>query len=76
MSSKLLLGLRKELKVQNVRILRLNVQLPTLRQLCEPGVGHLAKCLGELQALERKLAPPSWGGPVGSKRRALIQALG
>ena len=47
-------------------------QLPTLMQLCEP----LAMLLEELQALERKLAPPSWSGQVGSRRRSLIQALG
>jgi hypothetical protein len=51
-------------------------RLPTLKLLCEPGAGPLSRCLLVLEALEGKLAPPSWGGPVGSKRRALIQALG
>jgi Fungal N-terminal domain of STAND proteins len=51
-------------------------RLPTLKLLCEPGVGPLSRCLLVLEALEAKLAPPSWGSPVGSKRRALIQALG
>ena len=51
-------------------------RLPTLKLLCEPGVGPLSRCLLLLETLESKLAPPSWGGSVGSKRRALIQALG
>ena len=50
-------------------------QLPTLRLLCEPDVGPLVMCLAEMEALEKKLTPPSWSGRVGSKRRALVQAL-
>ncbi|KAI9856111.1 MAG: hypothetical protein M1813_009229 [Trichoglossum hirsutum] len=51
-------------------------QLPTLTLLCEPDTGPLAMCLTELEALEKKLCPPSWSGQVGSKRRALVQAFG
>ncbi|MCJ1224432.1 hypothetical protein MMC12_001077 [Toensbergia leucococca] len=51
-------------------------RLPTLRGLCEPEMGPLSQCLEEMRALEKKLVPPTWGGPIGSKRRALIQALG
>ncbi|KAI9766559.1 MAG: hypothetical protein M1839_004886 [Geoglossum umbratile] len=51
-------------------------QLPTLTLLCEPDVGPLAMCLMELEALEKKLSPPSWSGQARSKRRALVQAFG
>lgn len=36
-------------------------QLLTLKLLCEPDVGPLATCLVELEALQKKLAPPSSG---------------
>jgi|SRR5436190_5912370 len=49
-------------------------QLPTLKLLCEPEVGPLALCLVELEALQKKLVPPSSSGQVGSKR-ALIEKL-
>jgi hypothetical protein len=49
-------------------------RLPSLRLLCEPETGLLAKCLLELNDLDKKLRPP--GYPPGSKRRALIQASG
>lgn len=49
-------------------------RLPSLRLLCEPGTGLLARCLAELMELDRKLRPPNWSGPASSKRRALIQA--
>jgi len=51
-------------------------RLPSLRLLCKPGTGLLAKCLAELTGLDRKLRPPGWSGPAGSRRRALIQASG
>jgi hypothetical protein len=51
-------------------------RLPSLRLLCAPGTGVLSKCLVELTGLEKKLLPPGWSGPPGSKRRALIQASG
>ena len=51
-------------------------QLPTLKRLCEPKEGHLAMCLVELKTLEKKLAPLSCTEQAGSKRRAIIQALG
>lgn len=51
-------------------------RLPSLRLLCEPGTGLLARCLTELTELDKKLRPPGWSGPAGSKRRALIQASG
>jgi hypothetical protein len=60
-------------KVESVDLAS-KTQLPTLKLLCEPDGGQLAMCLVELKALEKKLAPPSWGGQVGSKRRAFIQA--
>jgi hypothetical protein len=47
-------------------------RLPSLRLLCEPKTGLLAQCVMELNDLDKKLRPP--GYPVGSKRRALIQA--
>jgi hypothetical protein len=49
-------------------------RLPTLKLLCEPE-GPLPICLTKLEALGRKLTPPGWIGGLGSKRRALIQAL-
>jgi hypothetical protein len=49
-------------------------QLPMLKLLCEPE-GTLAMCLVELEALEKKLAPPKWSRQAGSKRRAFIQTL-
>jgi hypothetical protein len=51
-------------------------RLPSLRLLCEPRTGILAKCLMELTDLDKKLRPQGWSGPAGSKRRALIQASG
>ena len=51
-------------------------QLPALKLLCEPVAGPLAMTLVELEALEKKLAPPSWSGQAGSRRRAIIQVLG
>ncbi|KAI0112386.1 hypothetical protein GGR51DRAFT_546978 [Nemania sp. FL0031] len=54
-------------------------RLQTLQQLCKPKTGNegglLAMCLEELHSLQKKLAPPGWAGPVGSKRMALVQAL-
>ena len=50
-------------------------RLPSLTQLCEPIVGALPMCLVELDALNKKLAPPGWAGPSGSKKAALTQAL-
>ena len=49
--------------------------LPTLRQLCEPKSGSLAQCYEALTALEKKLMPPGWVGPDGSRRKRLVQAL-
>lgn len=49
-------------------------RMPCLRLLCKPGTGVLAQCLLELTDLDRRLRPPGWSGPAGSKRRALIQA--
>jgi hypothetical protein len=51
-------------------------RLPSLRLLSEPGTGLLAKCLTELADLDKKLRPPGWSGPAGSRRRALVQASG
>jgi hypothetical protein len=51
-------------------------QLPALRLLCESDTSPLAACLLELEALEKKLAPPNWSRQSGSKKRALVQALG
>jgi hypothetical protein len=51
-------------------------RLPSLELLCEPRTGLLARCLSELTDLDKKLQPPGWGGPPGSKRRALVQASG
>ena len=50
--------------------------LSMLTKFCDPSVGQLGKCLAELETLKGELAPPSWSGVDGSKRRALIQALG
>lgn len=49
-------------------------RLPTLEPLCGP-VGPLATCLGELKALEKKLALPTASGHAKSKRNALVAAL-
>ncbi|MCJ1246834.1 hypothetical protein MMC30_004043 [Trapelia coarctata] len=53
-----------------------NSSLSMLTQLCDSNDGALGKCLSELDALKKKLAPPSWSGAEGSKRRALVQAFG
>ncbi|KAI0379596.1 hypothetical protein F5Y04DRAFT_290200 [Hypomontagnella monticulosa] len=54
-------------------------QLQTLRLLCRIEAGSergvLIICLEELNDLQKKLSPPGWVGPVGSKRMALVQAL-
>lgn len=55
-------------------------RLPTLQLLCRARTGNnegglLAMCLEELNNLEKRLAPPKWAGPVGSKKMALAQAL-
>ena len=50
-------------------------RLPALRSLCDPDTGILSSCYAELEKLERKLAPPGWSGPAGSKRRGLVEAL-
>jgi hypothetical protein len=52
----------------------LESKLPTLKRLCQPD-GPLAMCFAELEALEKKLALPGWTSHVGSKGKALIQAL-
>ncbi|KAL8991564.1 MAG: hypothetical protein Q9169_007838 [Polycauliona sp. 2 TL-2023] len=49
--------------------------LPALAQLCHPETGSLVRCLETLSALEKRLMPPGWSGPDGSKRRNLVQAL-
>jgi hypothetical protein len=54
-------------------------RLPTLYLLCKPNGDRRALldlCLEELKAIERKLTPPGWAGPVGSKRLAIVRALG
>ena len=51
-------------------------RMPTLQLLCIPDEGPLDLCRLELDALEKKLTLPSWSSKIGSKRRALIQALG
>ena len=50
-------------------------RLPALRSLCDPDTGILSSCYAELEKLTRKLAPPGWSGPTGSKRRGLLEAL-
>jgi hypothetical protein len=54
-------------------------RLQNLELLCRPKTGNegglLAMCLEELDSLQKKLAPPGWAGPLGSKRMALTQAL-
>ena len=50
-------------------------RLPALRSLCDPDTGILSSCYAELERLKRKLAPPGWSGPAGSKRRGLVEAL-
>ena len=50
-------------------------RLPALRSLCDPDTGILSSCYAELEKLTRKLAPPGWSGPTGSKRRGLVEAL-
>lgn len=52
-----------------------NSDLPALAQLCHPKTGSLVQCLETLSSLERRLTPPSWSGPKGSKRSNLMQAL-
>jgi hypothetical protein len=54
-------------------------RLPTLYLLCKVNGDKgalLDICLEELKAIERKLTPPGWAGPVGSKRLAAVRALG
>ena len=53
-------------------------RLPALELLCDPKAngGPLAACLDEINGLKAKLSPPSWSGKDGSKRQALIKALG
>ena len=50
-------------------------RLPALRSLCDPDTGILNSCYAELEKLIRKLAPPGWSGPSGSRRRGLVEAL-
>ena len=50
-------------------------RLPALRSLCDPVNGILTNCYAELEKLRRKLTPPEWSGPPGSKRRALLETL-
>ena len=50
-------------------------QLPALQLLCKPG-GALEMCLWELDTLEKKLDSPGWGGKVGSKKQAMLKAIG
>lgn len=50
-------------------------RLPALKSLCNPETGILSSCDTELGKLKRKLAPPGWSGPAGSKRRGLVEAL-
>lgn len=52
-----------------------NSDLPALAQLCDPKTGSLVQCLETLSSLEKRLTPPSWSGPEGSRRRNLVQAL-
>ncbi|KAL8670775.1 MAG: hypothetical protein Q9168_004697 [Polycauliona sp. 1 TL-2023] len=49
--------------------------LPALAKLCDPTTGSLVQCLETLSSLEKRLTPPSWFGPDGSKRSNLVQAL-
>ena len=49
--------------------------LPALAQLCDPGTGSLVQCLETLLSLEKRLTPPSWSGPEGSRRSNMVQAL-
>ena len=51
-------------------------RLPALRLLCKLEVGLLAKCIGGLEALEKKLALPRWIGSDGYRRKALVQVFG
>ena len=50
-------------------------RLPALRSLCDPDTGILSSCYAELEKLTRKLTPPEWMGPAGSKRQGLAEAL-
>jgi hypothetical protein len=54
-------------------------RLPTLKVLCQPEPeipeGMLARCLEELKALEKRLAPPDWSNRLGRRGQALVQAL-
>ena len=50
-------------------------RLPALKLLCGPDTGILTKCRTELNDLAKKLTPPEWIGPAGSKRKGLVQAL-
>ena len=53
------------------------VRLPTLKLLCD-NVGHgapLTNCLLDLESLRTRLSSPSWSGPDGSKRKAIVQAM-
>ena len=53
-------------------------QLPTLELLCnfKRGSGPLMACLDEINRIKIKLSPPSWSGKDGSRRQAMIKALG
>lgn len=53
-------------------------RLPTLELLCDSTTssGPLTRCLDEINQIKNKLSPPSWSGKDGSKRQAIIQALG
>ena len=50
-------------------------RLSALKLLCSPDTGTLSGCCAELETLNRKIAPPAWSGPAGSKRRGLVEAL-
>ncbi|KAL9633865.1 MAG: hypothetical protein Q9204_003224, partial [Flavoplaca sp. TL-2023a] len=49
--------------------------LPALAEPCNPKTGSLVQCLEILLSLEKRLTPPSWSGPKGSKRSNMVQAL-
>jgi hypothetical protein len=50
-------------------------QRASLQLLCSSD-GPLQNCASELIRLEKKLCRPRWGGNLGRKRKALIQAVG
>lgn len=51
-------------------------RLPQLKEFCYPNTGALALYFSDIQTLQQKLVPPSWSGVAGSKRRAIIRAVG